>query len=404
MGKSLALSLYLLLADRGKSSAPTSRPARPEGRLVWIHAGAGSKAGSVAHILRLLREDDPGQAVIITHDPDAALTVADGIIEPLPSDCTVDAKAFLDHWSPSVALFLGASLPPALIAEAKRRKISLILAGISLGRDLVPFWRWRLMRATLHQFDRLFAQDSETVSTLQRIGGRSLAVELGGGLDEITQPLACNNADRDALAEVGRARTVWFVAGCPQAEEALVLKAHIHAMQHAHRLLLILAPTEAARSKALADACAELGLNVAQRALEEEPLPDIQVLISEGMTELGLWYRLSPVCFMGGTLVGDAAARSPYEPAALGSAILYGPNQGRHQEAYALLSEARAARAVASADALGPAVADLIAPDKAAVLAHNAWSTTSGGAEATHRIVNILLNLRDSAQPAKVAG
>jgi hypothetical protein len=38
------------------------------------------------------------------------------------------------------------------------------------------------------------------------------------------------------------------------------------------------------------------------------------------------------------------------------------------------------------------------------VLAHNAWSTTSGGAEATHRIVNILLNLRDSAQPAQVAG
>ena len=127
-------------------------------------------------------------------------------------------------------------------------------------------------------------------------------------------------------------------------------------------------------------------------------------MIAEGLTELGLWYRLAPVCFMGGTLfAGGVGGRTPFEPAALGSAILHGPNPGPHREAYARLSEARATRQVASPAALATAVADLIAPDKAAVLAHNAWAATSGGTEVAERVVQIALSTLDAANGKTVA-
>lgn len=113
-------------------------------------------------------------------------------------------------------------------------------------------------------------------------------------------------------------------------------------------------------------------------------------------SELGLWYRLAPVTFMGGTLVPGGSGRNPFEPAALGSAILHGPHPGPYPEAYALLAEARAARLVAGPDALAEAVTELIAPDRAALLAHNAWAASSGGAEVTDRVAGAVLAALDA--------
>ena len=56
-----------------------------------------------------------------------------------------------------------------------------------------------------------------------------------------------------------------------------------------------------------------------------------------------------------------------------------------------LVAAAGAAREVRSPDELKEAVCELIAPDRAAVLAHNAWSVSSGGAEVTDRVAAILL-------------
>ena len=96
---------------------------------------------------------------------------------------------------------------------------------------------------------------------------------------------------------------------------------------------------------------------------------------------------------MGGTLTEGGTGRNPFEPAALGSAILHGPHPGPYPAAYARLSAAVAARKVMNAGQLADAVADLIAPDKAATLAHNAWAISSGGAEVAEHVVEVILDV-----------
>lgn len=399
MGRSLVLSLYLLLTDQGGPDAVSDRQARPDGTLIWIHAGRGSRPESLRQLTRLLNRDRPDIGIVMTQDrgDDPIGDQPSALIDQLPQDRLSDAQGFLDHWRPALALFVGTTLPAALITEAHQRGIALILADAHLTPAMTPVWRRGMAGSLLGRFARLLAQDSDTVTTLQRLGGRSLSVELAGRIEETTDPLPCVNAERDALAELLRARPVWMAVACTPTEEDAVIAAHIHAMQHAHRLLLILAPADPDRGPHLAQRLTAEGLIVGQRALEDEPLPDVQVMITEGLTELGLWYRLAPVCFMGGTLLPGGAGRSPYEPAALGSAVLHGDHPGPYPEAYARLSEARAARQVSSPEALATAVADLIAPDKAAVLAHNAWAATSGGAEVAERVVQITLSTLDAA-------
>jgi 3-deoxy-D-manno-octulosonic-acid transferase len=129
------------------------------------------------------------------------------------------------------------------------------------------------------------------------------------------------------------------------------------------------------------------GWQVARRSSEEEPDDEVQVYIADAPSEMGLWYRLAPVTFMGGSLYGGGSQRDPFEAAALGSAILHGPRPGAFVSGYARLTEARASRAVGSPVDLAEALADLMAPDRTARLAQAAWAVSSAGAEVTDRIV-----------------
>ncbi|MFD2813353.1 hypothetical protein ACFSYD_16260 [Paracoccus aerius] len=82
----------------------------------------------------------------------------------------------------------------------------------------------------------------------------------------------------------------------------------------------------------------------------------------------------------------DAAARHPFEPAALGSAIVHGPHTARFATEWQQLGGAGAARQVSGAEELANAIAELSQPDLIATLASNAWTVSTGGADVTMRI------------------
>jgi len=217
-------------------------------------------------------------------------------------------------------------------------------------------------------------------------------------MEDESAALPCLEAERSALARLLAARPVWFAAGVPEGEETAVLTAHRMAQQHSHRLALILMPADPARSAPLA---AELEAKddwaVAQRALDAEPEPEIDVFLVDNPAEYGLWYRLAPITFLGGSLTGKGPTRNPMEAAALGSAILHGPRTGDHGPIFGRLGAARATRAVASAIDLGEALGDLLAPDRAARLAQSAWAVASDGAEVTEQVLNRLRAILDDA-------
>lgn len=408
MTRSLALALYLLAAGRGGNDTGIARAPRPAGALVWMHLGEGSNLRRLAQLARRLSDLRPGLAFLVTAQgavpPELAGFPRATATDISPPDRIARVAEFLDHWRPDLALIAGASLPPALITGAHDRGIPLILADIRLGGEDAGRWRWRrgMAASLLSRFARVLTQDPESANRLRAIGGRRLPVEIAGRIEETSEPLPGSEAERAALAGLLATRPVWLAVACPAAEEDAVLAAHARAMRLAHRMLLIIVPDNPARADALAERIGREGLVVARRSREEEPEADVQVYLADGEAELGLWYRLAPVTFMGGTLAAGGTGRNPFEPAALGSAILHGPHPGPYQDAYALLSEARATRRVTSAEALAEAVGDLIAPDKAALLAHNAWAVSSGGAEVTERVAEIVLATLDG-RPGKVA-
>ena len=121
-------------------------------------------------------------------------------------------------------------------------------------------------------------------------------------------------------------------------------------------------------------------------------LPDetTQVILADTAGELGLWYRIAPITFMGGSLCEGAHGSDPNEPAAHGSAIIHGPNVRAYQPAYSRFAEAGAARGVRDADTLAQAVQSIIPPDRSAAMAHAAWDVATQGAAMMDRLVALV--------------
>ncbi len=392
MAYSLGLTLYNLAAPTLPQGAP-SWPRRPPGRLVWLHAPGGEAQAAMLELARHLIEDD-GVAVLMTG---AGPQQSEALQQPVPPDHPRAVQDFLDHWQPELVVFGDGELRPAAIHDCTQRKLPLLMVDARAPR-LPPDregWYPGLIRSALAPFRHIMVLDDAAGKAFRRAGAEPGQIAVTGRMEEASAALPYVESDRAALAQILATRPIWLAADIAPQEEAAVIAAHREVLRLAHRLLLILVPSDPARAQGLAARIeAEEGWRVALRSAEHEPDTETEVYVPDA-SDYGLWYRLAPVTFLGGSLEGKGCVRNPMEPAALGSAILYGPRSGAYGLAYGRLGAARAARMVGSGGDLTLALGDLLSPDRAARQAQAAWSIASEGAEVTERVLGLIRNIMD---------
>jgi 3-deoxy-D-manno-octulosonic-acid transferase len=390
MSFSLGLALYRLTGGREQRRAEPLQ-ARPGGRLVWLHAPSDLSRPMLVELARQLIEDDDLQ-VLLT-GPDPANEVSEAATAPPPIERLEEVRAFLDHWRPEVVVMAEGELRPLALEELARRRIPrLLVQGIAprlvTGRK---GWFPGLYAHALAEFAAILVRDEAAARAFRKAGVLVDRLRVTGPMEEASAALPCLESDRVALAGALATRPVWLAMALPEAEEALVIAAHREALKLAHRLVLILAPEDAARAEALAKKLEdEEGWRVACRHLDQEPDAETEVYLVDGLADCGLWYRLAPVVYLGGGLSDGGCRRDPMEAAALGSAMILGPREGAWGRAYGRLARGMAARMVASASDLTLALGDLLSPDRAARQAQAAWSIASEGSEVTAEVMAMI--------------
>jgi 3-deoxy-D-manno-octulosonic-acid transferase len=149
-----------------------------------------------------------------------------------------------------------------------------------------------------------------------------------------TPPLPADAAELQRLRHQLAGRPAWLAASTHPGEEALVFAVHrMLAAEHSD-LLTIIAPRHPDRGAAIA-AEAE-GIAVSLRSRGEAP-PRHGVWIVDTLGELGLWYRLCGIAFVGRSLIAPGGGQNPLEPAQLGCAIAVGPHTGNFTDHVAML-------------------------------------------------------------------
>jgi 3-deoxy-D-manno-octulosonic-acid transferase len=353
---------------------------RPGGQVLWFHAlSVGESLALLPLVDRALANDEAATVVLTTSTitsvaalekaglPDRAVHVL------LPIDTVQAVRRFLDHWRPTVAVFAELDFWPRLMFETHRRHIPMILVNSRMSaasfasRDKLH----GMMRDILGLFDRLLIQDPESFDRFKLLGADPERMSVAGVLKAAARPLSADQSEIIELkASIGD-RPIWLAAATCDVEEPAMIAAHRRIIENWPNALLIIAPRFLESADAVEAAARSIFQNVARRSQKELPDAQTNVYIADTIGEMGLWYRLAPVSFVGHSLGPSGkplGGKNPYEAAALSSVILHGPAVDDFSETYQSLQETSAAILVHNEAQLSQSVARLFDAEERAPL------------------------------------
>lgn len=380
--------------DRARERRGEATQDRPGGPVVWLHARGLGRALNLSGVIARLWEERPDLGFLLTtrdHVDEGALMrrLPSGVIHQyLPYDRPQAAARFLAHWRPDLCLWSDAPEAPILQAEADKTSVPTCL----FTGDEHQAWTTRRLRGRLRQYQRVFAPDTATLAAIRGVGVPSTRAMMVGDPREDAVAPRIDEAERSRIAAALGARVIWLAAGVPIEELADVIAAHRVAARQVSLLSLLLLPDRGADIATFVDALNNCGLSWIHAAdLRRGGVP-ADLVLADREYGAGLWYHLSTVSFMGGSLVRHGG-QSPLSAVALGSAVLYGPHVGYYSDIYERLDKAGAVQMINDARSLAGAVAATVVPEVSAQMAHAAWQVCSDGATATDAIVEELLDL-----------
>ena len=343
---------------------------RPTGPLVWIHGASVGEVLAAAALIEKLRALNVRILLTSGTVTSAAIVAkrfpADIIHQYVPYDSPRYVARFLDHWRPSLALFIESDLWPNLILASAARRLPMVLINGRMSQRSFPRWRRvaGTISALLGRFDVCLAQSKVDAERFAALGSRNVVTTGNLKLDVPAPP--ADPAKLDRLMAVTRGRPIIVAASTHPGEEDILLGAHRTLAGFFPQLLSVIVPRHPDRGEAIARQIAASGLHAALRSHEDLPTAITDIYVADTMGELGLFYRLAPIVFMGGSLVPHGG-QNPIEAVKLGASIVHGPHVFNFTDVYEALDSAGGARRADTEEALvkqlGQLLADPVARD-----------------------------------------
>ncbi|KAA0075475.1 3-deoxy-D-manno-octulosonic acid transferase [Tardiphaga sp. P9-11] len=375
---------------------------RPAGPLVWIHGASVGEVLAAAALIERLRA--LGMRILLTSGTVTSAEIiakrfpTDIIHQYIPYDSPRFVARFLDHWKPSLALFIESDLWPNLIISAAKRRLPMVLINARMSQRSFP--RWQKFSATigalLGRFEICLAQSETDAERFSALGSRSVVVT--GNLKLDVQAPPGDAVKLDKLMAVTRGRPIIVASSTHPGEEEIILETHKTLTSFFPKLLTVIVPRHAHRGAEIAQMITVAGAQVALRSREELPHAGTDLYVADTMGELGLFYRLSPVVFIGGSLVPHGG-QNPIEAVKLGASVVHGPHVFNFTDVYEALDGAGGAKLADSSEQLvnqlGQMLGNEAARDAAIEAGHRVVERLGGALDRTlHALEPYLMQLR----------
>src|SRR4051794_768276 len=203
---------------------------RPSGPLVWIHGASVGEVLAAAALIERLRALDI--RVLLTSGTVTSAAIAakrfprDVIHQYVPYDSPRYVARFLDHWRPSLALFIESDLWPNLILSSAARRMPMVLINGRMSHRSFPRWRKvsGTISALLGRFEVCLAQSELDGERFAALGSRNVTVTGNLKLDVPAPPADTNKLER--LMSMTRGRPVVVAASTHPGEEEILVETH----------------------------------------------------------------------------------------------------------------------------------------------------------------------------------
>src|SRR5438128_3640689 len=204
---------------------------RPTGPLVWIHGASVGEVLAAAALIERLRALDL-RILLTSGTVTSAAIVAkrfppDVIHQYVPYDSPRYVARFLDHWRPSLALFIESDLWPNLILSSAARRLPMVLINGRMSQRSFPRWRRvaGTISALLGKFDVCLAQSQTDADRFATLGSRNVVVTGNLKLDVPAPPADAAKLER--LMSVTRGRPIIVAASTHPGGQDILLGAQV---------------------------------------------------------------------------------------------------------------------------------------------------------------------------------
>lgn len=351
-------------------------PAR-EGRPVWLHCVSVGETVAAEPLVAALRAQGHPMLVTSTTFTGAARVRArlGRRVQHayMPYDLPGAVERFLSRIQPRALVILETEIWPNLLAACRRRGIPVLLVNARLSaRSARGYARLsRLSRPMLADLAMVAAQSPADADRFLALGVSPERVQVTGNLKFDIEGDGAARQDAQALRAAIGARPAWIAASTHAGEDEVVLAAHRALLRDFPDALLVLVPRHPERFDDVAAQVARRDMACARRSAGSVPGPSVPVYLGDSMGEMGLYYGIADVAFVGGSLV-EVGGHNFLEPAALGLPLLAGPHCFNFQSITDDLVAAGALTLVEDADALAAGLSALFADESRRAVAGGA--------------------------------
>lgn len=265
----------------------------------------------------------------------------------LPADQVHLIREFYQKYQPKLLALVETELWPNLIDQAQHFQVPCLLINARLSEKSAKGYAKvkGLTRGMLQNLQQLLAQDLATQQRFIALGMPSERTSVVGNIKfDISAP-------EDFVEQAVQLQQTWqlahrkiiTLASTHAPEEQQLLTALKPYFAEHPELLCIVVPRHPERFDEVAAQVQKLQLNMQRRSLAEVIQPETQVYLADSMGEMWLWYALSQVCYVGGSLNEPGGGHNILEPLALNVATVLGKNYFNFQS---IVDEFVAAEAV----------------------------------------------------------
>ena len=137
------IAFYILIRiSRGKEDRTriaerygTSDVERKKGKVIWFHAASIGESLSILPLLSKLNSDKSIDQIILTTGTLTSANILKSklskkiIHQYIPFDIPSYVNKFLNHWNPSLAVFVESEIWPNFLTELKKRNINTLIVN-----------------------------------------------------------------------------------------------------------------------------------------------------------------------------------------------------------------------------------------------------------------------------------
>ncbi len=346
---------------------------RPVGDIIWVHALGLGETLSLVFFLNKLSQTFKDKTILFTtstfnsYIAFAKLTVNKNIIHQFaPVDSQIALRRFLYFWNPRMVLISELDLWPLRSMEVKKLEIPLVLFNSRMNEKKKNDRRiiYNIFKRTLSEFDHIFLQDEESVKYFKYFGVSENKLSICGPFKSAGTDLYVDKAIKKRMKNIFSNKIVWIAASLHSDEEIEILESFKLTKEKLPNLTLVMVPRSPEFFQITKKRCLKYSKKVSVRRSENDfPERDTEILIVATIGELGTWYKLASIAFIGNSLdlKSIKTGKNPFEAVQSGCFVIHGPKM--LEPGFSILKELGVAEEVSNKFEISGALVKYASPE-----------------------------------------